>query len=747
MKKYIFSLLIITSLANISLGQYELKGQIFTKAKSEKLPFASVKIKGTTIGTTTNDEGEFSFKNLQKGKVTLITSFIGMLEKQNEVILDKNTFVKIELNDDPSQLNEVVVTGNLKEISKAESAIPIDIITPAFFAKNPTPNIFEALQSVNGVRPQVNCNVCNTGDIHINGLEGPYTMILIDGMPIVSSLGSVYGLFGIPNGLIERIEVVKGPASTLYGSEAVGGLINIITKVPLKSPKLSLETNSTSWGEWNTDLGLKYKLGKINALLGVNYFNFGQIIDKNQDGFTDLSLQNRISVFNKFQGKSGSVAFRYFYENRWGGQTNWTPKFRGTDQVYGESIYTKRVEVIGAQNISNALSINYSYNSHQQGSFYGNVPLVGTQHIGFLLAKYQKTIGNDDLLVGLPLKYNFYDDNTVATQSENQNKPQKLWIPGIFVQHERKIGENFKTLEGVRLDYNQNHGLIFTPRLALKWNNKLNILRLNVGKGYRIVNVFAEEHAAMTGAREVEITENLKPEQSWNVNLNYNKKILLNDGFLGLDASAFYTYFSNKIIPDYDTPDKIIYKNLDGFLISRGSNVNIDLNLKNGLKLMGGVTFLDVKKNENRVKTVPYFTEKFSANYTISYEIKKPKILIDYSANLVGPMRLPLLNEYDPRPGKSPWTNIQNLQLTRAFGEDFKIYGGVKNIFNFVPYRNLPFLISRASDPFDKKVIFNENGVAQRTAENPYGLTFDPTYVYTSLQSRRMFLGVKYNIQ
>jgi outer membrane receptor for ferrienterochelin and colicins len=732
---------------NISMGQFELKGQVFGKANSEKLAFATIKIKGSTVGTTTNDLGEFSFKNLEKGKLTLVTSYIGMMEKQTEVIMDKNTFVRIELNDDPSQLQEVVVTGNLKEMSKAESAIPIDIITPAFFAKNPTPNIFEALQSVNGVRPQVNCNVCNTGDIHINGLEGPYTMILIDGMPIVSSLGSVYGLFGIPNGLIERIEVVKGPASTLYGSEAVGGLINIITKVPLKSPKLSLETNSTSWGEWNTDLGMKYKLGKINALLGVNYFNFGQKIDKNQDGFTDLSLQNRISVFNKFQGKSGSVAFRYFYENRWGGQTNWTPKYRGTNQVYGESIYTKRVEVIGAQNISNTLSINYSYNSHQQDSFYGNVPLLGIQHIGFLLAKYQKTFGTNDLLIGLPLKYNFYDDNTTATLSENQNKPQKLWIPGVFAQHERKIGENFKTLEGLRLDYNQNHGLIFTPRLALKWNDKLNILRLNVGKGYRIVNVFAEEHAAMTGAREVEISENLKPEQSWNVNLNFNKKILLKEAFLGIDASAFYTYFSNKIIPDYDTPDKIIYKNLDGFLISKGMNINLDLNLTNGLKILGGVTFLDVKKNENGLKTVPYFTENFSANYTISYEITKPKIMIDYSANIVGPMRLPLLNEYDPRPGKSPLTNIQNVQLTKEFNGNFKIYGGVKNLLNFVPYRNLPFLISRANDPFDKKVIFNENGVAQRTAENPFGLTFDPTYVYTSLQSRRLFLGVKYNIQ
>ena len=255
MKKYLFSLLIIMAFADISFGQHDLKGQVTNKTNGEKLPFATVKIKGTTLGTTTNENGEFAFKNLQKGKLTLLTSFVGMLEKQTEVILDKNTFVKIELNDDPSQLQEVVVTGNLKEMSKAESAIPIDIITPAFFAKNPTPNIFEALQSVNGVRPQVNCNVCNTGDIHINGLEGPYTMILIDGMPVVSSLGSVYGLFGIPNGLIERIEVVKGPASTLYGSEAVGGLINIITKVPLKSPKLSIETNSTSERDTRVHVG------------------------------------------------------------------------------------------------------------------------------------------------------------------------------------------------------------------------------------------------------------------------------------------------------------------------------------------------------------------------------------------------------------------------------------------------------------------------------------------------------------
>ncbi|MBC8643502.1 TonB-dependent receptor plug domain-containing protein [Flavobacterium lindanitolerans] len=107
------------------------------------------------------------------------------------------------------------------------------------------------MQNVNGVRPQLNCNICNTGDIHINGLEGPYTLVLIDGMPIVSGLSTVYGLSGIPNSLLERIEIVKGPASSLYGSEAVGGLINIITKNPSNAPRFSIDGFSNSWGEVN----------------------------------------------------------------------------------------------------------------------------------------------------------------------------------------------------------------------------------------------------------------------------------------------------------------------------------------------------------------------------------------------------------------------------------------------------------------------------------------------------------------
>src|SRR5574343_99444 len=236
--------------------------------------------------------------------------------------------------------------------NNSEMMNDVEIYTPVFLKKNPTSNVFEALKNVNGVRKQLNCNICNTGDIHINGLEGPYTMVTIDGMPIVSALSTVYGLSGIPNSLIDRIEVVKGPASSLYGSEAVGGLINIITKKPLNAPLFSADIFSTSLLENNVDLGWKSAVGKkAMTLVGINYYNYSQPIDNNNDNFTDVTLQERISIFNKWNferknNKEFTVAGRLFYEDRWGGEMQWNKSYRGGSEVYGESIYTKRVELL-----------------------------------------------------------------------------------------------------------------------------------------------------------------------------------------------------------------------------------------------------------------------------------------------------------------------------------------------------------------------------------------------------------------
>lgn len=736
-------------------AQFSLSGKVSLEGQSEPAFGASVYINELKTGTTADTAGYFRLTDIPKGSYTIRVSYIALPTiTEKNVRIDRDVKKEFVMKSGANALEEVVVTGTMKEVSKLDSPVPVDIITSKFLYKNPVPSIFEGLSYVNGVRPQLNCNVCNTGDIHINGLEGPYTMVLIDGMPMVSGLSTVYGLSGIPNSLIERVEIVKGPASTLYGSEAVGGLINIITKNPSKAPVFSADAFSTSWRDYNVDLGIKFiPSEKSSSLLGINYFNYQNPIDNNKDGFTDLTLQNRISIFNKWSfdlknNRQANVAARYYYEDRWGGQMQWNRSYRGGDEIYGESIYTKRFELLGNYQLplTEKVTLQYSFSSHNQNSAYGHVPFNADQKIVFAQLLWDKEIGKHSLLMGTPFRYTFYNDNTPATRyADGQDHADKIYLPGIFIQDEIKSGRH-SVLLGARYDYNSRHGSIFTPRAAYKYKfNQTDVVRLNIGRGFRIVNLFTEDHAALTGSREVILKEALKPEQSWNGNINIVKKIVTGNSFIGIDASVFYTHFTNRILPDYDTnPNEIIYDNLDGYAVSKGISLNLDFNFPFPLKIIAGGTYMDNYQKENGVRFRPVLTEKFTGIWSVSYETQKAGLSFDYTGNIYGPMRLPILSEDDPRAATSPVWSLQNIQVTKKFDNGLEIYGGVKNLLNFTPPANS---IARANDPFDKNVKFDEQGQVIATPDNPYRLTFDPSYVFAPNQGIRAFLGIRYTLR
>jgi outer membrane receptor for ferrienterochelin and colicins len=761
--KYLFSILFLI-LTKASYSQ-TISGKVTYEALEAKQ--IQVKLLNTDFITETDSLGFYKFTNIPIGTYRLSVTAAGLRTITQKISVLENQELKLdfELKEDKNELNEVVVSGTLKPVKRLESAVPVEVYSPAFFKKNPTPSIYDALQNINGVRPQLNCGVCNTGDIHINGLEGPYTLVLIDGMPIVSSLSTVYGLSGIPNSLVERIEIVKGPASSLYGSEAVGGLINIITKNPTNAPVFSADYFTTSYFESNLDLGMKFNAGKkAISLLGVNYFNYDQIIDKDKDNFTDVTLSERISIFNKWSFKRNNnrlftIASRGMYEDRWGGDIRWEKKYRGGNEIYGESIYTKRGELIGSYQLpfEEKLMLSFSGNVHYQDSRYGTTSYIANQKIGFLQLTWDKKIGRNDLLAGIANRYTYYDDNTPATK-----EAESTWLPGIFVQDEITFSPKSQILLGMRYDYNSIHGSIFTPRVAYRFKASENtIFRLNAGTGFRVVNLFTEDHAALTGSRDVVIANNLNPEQSVNVNLNYIQKINFGNGtFMGIETTAFYTRFSNKIISDYETnPNEIIYNNIDGYAISQGISTNVDLNFPSGLKFIVGATVLDNKNVENGISQRPYLTENFTGTWSVSYKIAPWNLSMDYTGNVYSPMNLPLLSETDPRSPKSPWYSIQNIQFTYSGWKDFEVYAGIKNLLNFTPKQNNPFLISRTNDPFDKNVQISDGtsvgihgkvvpqGQVVDTADNPYGLTFDTTYVYGQNQTIRGFFGLRYTFR
>ena len=738
---------------------YVVKGMV--ESSGDKVQKASVRLVDLQRSARTNDVGEFGFVAIAGGKYELRVSALGYRTLTTIIEVASDTSLLINLVEQQENLSEVVVTGTYKEVTRLESPVPVEVYSAKFFKKNPTPSIFDALQQINGVRPQLNCNICATGDIHINGLEGPYTMVLIDGMPIVSGLSTVYGLSGIPNALIERVEVVKGPASSLYGSEAVGGLINIITKKIGNAPRFSADIMSTDYLEHNTDLGFKASLSpKVNILTGVNYFKYGNKVDHNHDGFTDIALQDRISIFQKWnfdrkENRVFSLAGRFLYEDRWGGEMGFARKFRGGDQVYGESIYTTRFELLGNYQlpVKEKMFFAFSLTNHDQDSRYGETSYIAKQNIAFSQLTLDKKVGAHDLLFGAALRYTFYDDNTPATFSDDslngQNQPEKIFLPGLFVQDEIKVADKQTILLGARYDYNSLHGSIFTPRFAYKVNfDETSVLRLNAGTGFRVVNLFTEEHAALTGARDVVIVNDLKPEKTYNVNLNYLKKLYTAGGnSYTFDVSAFYTHFNNRIVADYETNvNEIRYDNLNGYALSRGFTGNFDAAFNFGLKINAGVTLQDVSLVENKIKQQQMLTEKWTATWAVSYRLKKLNLEVDYTGNIYGPMRLLLISDLDPRQPNSPTWSLQNIQFMYNGFKKFELYGGVKNFLNFLPTKNNPFIIARTNDPFDKDVVFDGAGNALATPNNPYGLTFDPNYVYAPNQGIRGFFGIGYTI-
>lgn len=327
-----FRIIFISLLFLLNWGEFyaqftELRGIVLHN--NVPVPFANIFI-GAKSGISSDSNGYFSFVIPDSSIQFIKISAIGFQTDSFKTDASNTHIqpIKFHLRQSDKNLNTVIISEQSELYRIADSPIPTEIYSAQFFKQNPSASLFEGLSQVNGVKPQINCNICNTGDIHINGLEGPYTLILIDGMPIVSGLSTVYGLNGIPQSLIDRVEIVKGPSSTFYGSEAVGGLINVITKHPENVPRISLESYVSSWAEVNIDVGLKFKLGKKwTSLHGINYFNYQVLFDFNKDGFTDLTLQNRVSAFNKWnmQRKNDrifQIAFRYVYENRWGGELN-----------------------------------------------------------------------------------------------------------------------------------------------------------------------------------------------------------------------------------------------------------------------------------------------------------------------------------------------------------------------------------------------------------------------------------------
>lgn len=836
--------LLITGFAIAGLFSLAQTGQLNGLVHDENgkaVESATVTIPGLHIGTTTGSEGKYLLKNIAAGNWLLQISAVGF----------ETYTITVKINDHPSltknislrpsggtSLDEVVFTGTLKEVRKSESPVPVTIISAKLFQRSPTSNVLDALYMVNGINPQVNCNMCNTSDIGINGMPGPYSMILIDGMPIVSALSSVYGFSGIPNSIISRVEVVKGPASSLYGSEAIGGVINIITKTANAAPGFFLDYNASTWGELTGNTGFSAKLNdKVATLFNVDGYYFNEAHDQDHDGYMDKTLQKRLSFFNKWDikqkfDKTASLSLRYYNEDRHGGEIGWNRSDRGfvdfqaynndpgaagynadyvlpngytiynqkyakgfriprfdnaadkqqwTDEMrranpgaaladnmkYQESIYTSRFEAVGKYElpVKANITIQGSYNQHDQNSAYGTELFMAHQKTLFGQVFWDKKSGKHNLLAGGSYRFIWFKDNTIA--SDNGATPFITQMPGFFIQDLWTLSPKTSLLSGYRFDYDitrsasGNHeNPVHSPRIALKYApNSKNTFRASIGTGYRVVNIFSEDHRALSGQYEAKFGEALKPEKSLSGTVDYEGRIATENIGLTYNISAYYTHFFNKIYPvRNDISRTLTYFNVDGEEHARniGASLDIALNFSIPFRLTAGVSYTRAElfeferddngdKISNQIVRSPFeFSPNWSGVFSAAYDLT-PLLTWDVTGEWRGPMLLPVQGEMktydgngnatgmvtDPRAPYSLRFCKVHTQLTYKCKNGLQLYAGVKNLFNYVPAN----LLVNTKDPFNDLSGADKYG----------GLQFDTEYNYTPQQGRTGYLGARFS--
>jgi outer membrane receptor for ferrienterochelin and colicins len=728
----------------------------------ENMPLAGahIFINNKLFFNVTDSTGFIELENLSEGVYSIKVSYIGYTSQENSVSVFNENKVKCVFYLKPNyiQLKEILVRENHKSLGSDLPLIKIYEINKKEIEQMQSPStLVDVINKVNGVKEVVACGICGTNSISLRGLSGSYTLLLIDDIPVYGSLASIYALNGIPVNIIESVEVTKAASSTLYGSGAIAGVVNVNTLNLDEMPVLSINSNFNSLGTSDVNLASAFKNNKGNFLLGINNYSINNYIDRNNDGFGDVVNINRYSLFSKFSIKRNykrkfNFFIKYLFEDRRNGvedylKNNSHKLLRGNNNVYGESILTKRIELSGIYELpfNSGITTDFSISSHTQDSYYGNNFFYAKQEIFILNAYRIHSVKNNTIKYGLSARLNFYDDNSFLTQYSISdsliNKPITFTLPALFAQNEVRFSEKINFLIGGRIDYYKLHGVIFSPQLNLKFSpiSIINI-RLHAGTGFNIVNLFAEEHAFVNGQRKLILDKELKPEYSKSISLSTTYFYKLFDNVNNLEIDVYNISFSNKVIPDYSLPGYVVYSNTSNSASSKGLEINISQKYYKNLEFnIGGniqSAFELIKDNmgKNIKAPIPYSTN-YNLQFTQYIYLFKNKLNLNYTWKYTGPTNMPEVfnisnsgNILNQRNMLSASFQQHDIGLKIIYSSKINFSLGIQNLLNFI-------------QPDMPLTGFNDKNYP--AGFSPY---FDTSYNYAPLIGRRFYMGIKWEL-
>ena len=651
----------------------------------------------------------------------------------------------LETSMDSIYSSQVVITGSLKELRKEEFAIPIKIYDATYFQRQQITNVQDALRMVTGIQSNIDGALDGSGDIEINGQEGSYTLVLIDGIPISGGNATVYAISGIPMSIVDRIEVMQGPSSTVYGTDAIAGVINIITISPGKAPRFSIQGGTNSYLETNAELAFALKAGKLDGIFAASHFNQAVRWDINKDGYLDLPLQNRFSLFNKWSFKNkvqkqSSFWGRYTHDSRVGGETDWQTKYRKSDYIYGESIKLDRFEVAGnfAMPIQNQdLILSLAYLHQNQRAAYGLNEFNSMEQNLFTQLVYDKKVAKtSELMTGVSYRfYRFLKPSDAAFKNDSNSLYFVNHMPAIFLQDMMHFNKNHELLAGIRFEYTTaNKGYAICPRIDYKWqsNNHQHSIRVGVGSGFRTPNLFVDDRIAYTDAKRVVLDDEIKNELAYGGHIQYELKRKVQHIDIGFESRLFTNAIINKIEAELQEDNAtFLIENEDNQAWYYGLQNSFSARFPSSLYMQIGATaqfsYLIQKTQITPVINAPALNMTFDIGYQNAQN--------GWTASVNGWLNSPMLLRRqfnDPRPPYSPWYAWLNLFVEKKWKSNISLRMGVNNVLNLLPKQP----IFRGNDPF--------NYSASDPVSNPNGHRFNTTYLYAPNKGVHGFFTLSY---
>jgi len=746
MKKVLALLVMLAAISSLhsQVTSNEVKGVVYglTGEIKEPLEGAVLKWIGTRKGTVTEKDGKFSIESDKISDRRLIVIFVGY--KTDTVEVGDKNYVEVAIRNNTST-KTIVVEDKMNSSFIENNLNKTEVITSAELKKDACCDLSGCFGKNASVDVTVTDILTNTKELKVLGLEGSYTQILVDNMPIMTGLVTKYGVTSIPGTLISRINISKGSNSVIQGYESISGIMNVMLKDYSTSEKILMNGYLNSALEPQFNLNASTKLKKWNTLFAFQTVQDSKKVDENSDGFLDVPLTRRYMFYNKWKYGSPEdssntnvlIGLKYLDERRIGGQKNFNYNTDiGSASVYGQTVnlhngdaYARFSQMTGKES---QFKVYVNGGFFNQTSYYGATLYDAKQKSFNINALYEfPVMGHNYLRFGSSYKYeNIKEDInflSAATKTYAGNYEKNESVPGIYTEGTFEIEDlNLSFIGGVRVDFHNEHGTIPTERILAKYQISQNtILRASFGTGFRTVNAFSEYPSFLGSGKDIRGVRNIKPEKTINYGIDLLQYFVLG-GFSGNINFDFYkTIFSNKVIAECDAmPYMYMFTNFS----DAGSNVfqvESSVNFLQNLDLKFAYKYIDLYYFKNGVRLEQPFNSKHRFLTGITYTYPGNSWVLNMYIQWFGKQSIPSTAKYPVQyqvPTESDAYAMMNIQFTKNF-KFLEFYTGIENLLNYTQ-----------SNPII-------------SADNPFSKNFETGYIWGPTRGRDFYVGIRYFIK